>query len=143
MLSFEADIPFVSELGFTLHKRADGESELHYTPRSEHLNSFGVTHGGALMALLDVTMAQAACSVVPSTGGVTIEMKTSFMLPARGALVAKGQLLHKTHGGMAYVEGAVYDAQGLLCCKASGTFKLKHREPLKAPAAAASEAAQG
>ena len=73
MLSFEADIPFVNELGFTLHKRADGESELHYTPRSEHLNSFGVTHGGALMALLDVTMAQAACSVVPNTGGVTIE----------------------------------------------------------------------
>ena len=63
MLSFEADIPFVTELGFTLHKRAGGESELHYTPRPEHLNSFGVTHGGALMALLDVTLAQAASSV--------------------------------------------------------------------------------
>lgn len=129
MLSFEADIPFVSELGFSLHKRAGGESELHYTPRAEHLNSFGVTHGGALMALLDVTMAQAASSVLPNTGGVTIEMKTSFMHPARGALVAKGQLLHKTHGGMAYAEGSVYDAEGRLCCKASGTFKLKQRVP--------------
>ena len=129
MLSFEADIPFVTELGFTLHKRAGGESELHYTPRPEHLNSFGVTHGGALMALLDVTLAQAASSVAPNTGGVTIEMKTSFMLPARGPLVAKGLLLHKTHGGMAYVEGGVYDAEGLLCCKASGTFKLKRRDP--------------
>ena len=132
MLSFEADIPFVTELGFTLHKRAGGESELHYTPRPEHLNSFGVTHGGALMALLDVTLAQAASSVAPNTGGVTIDMSTSSMLPAPGALVAKGQLLHKTHGGMAYVEGAVYDAEGLMCCKASGTFKLKHREPVKA-----------
>ena len=128
MLSFDADIPFVTELGFTLHKKADGQSELHYTPRPEHLNSFGVTHGGALMALLDVTLAQAACSMQQNTGGVTIEMKTSFMRPARGALIAKGKLLHLTHGGMAYVEGELYDSEGLLCCKASGTFKLKRRK---------------
>lgn len=131
MLSFDADIPFVTELGFTLHERADGVSELRYTPRPEHLNSFGVTHGGALMALLDVTMAQAACSMKPNTGGITIEMKTSFMRPAVGALVAKGQLLYMTHGGMAYTEGAVYDAHGHLCCKASGTFKVKERQPAK------------
>jgi uncharacterized protein (TIGR00369 family) len=136
VLSFEADIPFVTELGFTLHKRAGGESELHYTPRPEHLNSFGVTHGGALMALLDVTMAQAASSMLPNTGGVTIEMKTAFMQPARGALVAKGVLLHKTHGGMAYTEGSVYDAEGRLCCKASGTFKLKRRDPASESAGA-------
>lgn len=136
MLSFDADIPFVADLGFTLHKRADGESELHYQPRPEHLNSFGVTHGGALMALLDVTLAQAACSREPGMGALTIEMKTSFMQPARGALVAKGQLLHLTYGGMAYAEGAVYDAQGLLCCKASGTFKLKRRTPVNDKAGA-------
>ncbi len=142
MLTFEADIPFVTELGFTLHKQSGGESELRYTPRPEHMNSFGVTHGGALMALLDVTLAQAASSVAPNTGGVTIEMKTSFMQPARGPLVAKGLLLHKTHGGMAYVEGVVYDAQGLLCCKASGTFKLKRREAAALTAPAAQDSAQ-
>lgn len=128
MLSFEADIPFVTELGFTLHKKAGGESELHYTPRPEHLNSFGMTHGGALMALLDASLAMAACSLEPAMGAVTIEMKTSFMQSARGPLVAKGQLLHHTRGGMAFAEGALYDAQGRLCCKATGTFKLKRRD---------------
>ena len=126
MLSFGAEIPFVNELGFTLHKMEGGESELHYTPRPEHLNSFGVTHGGASMTLLDVVMATAARSVAPEMGALTIEMKTSFMQAARGPLVAKGVLLHRTKT-MAFTEGRIYDAQGTLCCTASGTFKYAQR----------------
>lgn len=34
---------------------------------------------------------------------VTIEMKTSFMQPAKGTLTAKGRLLHRT-GSMAFTE---------------------------------------
>ena len=75
------------------------------------------------MTLLDVTMAIAARSVAPGMGAVTIEMKTSFLQPARGPLVARGRLLHRTRA-MAFVEGSVFDAQGNLCCHASGTFKL-------------------
>jgi uncharacterized protein (TIGR00369 family) len=96
VLSFGPEIPFVHELGFTLHKMEDGESELHFTPRPEHLNSFGVTHGGASMTLMDVTMAVAARSVDFDLGVVTIEMKTSFMQAANGPLVGKGVLLHRT-----------------------------------------------
>jgi Uncharacterized protein, possibly involved in aromatic compounds catabolism len=85
VLNFGAEIPFVSHLGFTLHRMAGGESELHYEARPEHLNSFDVTHGGASMTLLDVTLATAARSDTPEFGVVTIEMKTSFMQPARAA----------------------------------------------------------
>ena len=53
-LPFGAAIPFVHHLGFTLEKFEGGESELRYVPRPEHLNSFDVTHGGAVMTLLDV-----------------------------------------------------------------------------------------
>jgi len=64
MLSFgEHPIPFVEHLGFTLHKFENGESELRYTAKPEHLNTFEVTHGGASMTLLDVTMAVAARSL--------------------------------------------------------------------------------
>ena len=83
-------------------------------------------HGGATMALLDVAMAVATRSDTPALGVVTIEMKTTFMQPARGALVARGQLLHRT-GSMAYAEGALYDAEGRLCSHATGTFKYMHR----------------
>ncbi len=133
MLSFGADIPFVKELGFTLHKMEGGESELHYTPRPEHLNSFGVTHGGASMTLLDVTLATAARSVQPEMGALTIEMKTSFLQAARGALVAKGLLLHRTKT-MAFTEGRIYDADGNLCCVATGTFKYAKRTATESPA---------
>lgn len=122
MLSFGTEIPFISHLGFTLHRMDGGHSELHYEARPEHLNSFAVTHGGATMTLLDVAMALAARSDTPDLGVVTIEMKTSFMHPARGPLVAKGRLMHRT-GSMAYAEGTVYDADGRLCSHATGTFK--------------------
>ncbi len=56
------------------------------------------------MTLLDVTMAMAARSESADMGVVTIEMKTSFMQPARGPLVAKGVLLHRT-ATMAFTEG--------------------------------------
>ena len=129
MLSFGAiPIPFVDHLGFTLHKMENGESELHYEAQPDHLNTFGVTHGGASMTLLDVTMAVAARSVDFEMGVVTIEMKTSFMQAARGPLVGKGVLLHRT-GTMAFTEGRIYDAQGRLCVHATGTFKYMKRKP--------------
>jgi uncharacterized protein (TIGR00369 family) len=82
-IPFGVHIPFVDHLGFTLEKFENGNSELHFKPRAEHLNSFDITHGGAVMTLLDVVMATAARSVEPDMGVVTIEMKTSFMRPAR------------------------------------------------------------
>ena len=50
-IPFGATIPFVNHLGFTLEKFEGGQSELHYAPRAEHLNSFAVTHGGALQVV--------------------------------------------------------------------------------------------
>ncbi|QXZ11029.1 PaaI family thioesterase [Comamonas sp. Y33R10-2] len=127
MLSFGPDIPFVHELGFVLVKAESGESELHYAPRAEHLNSFAIVHGGALMTLMDVTMAMAARSVDFEQGALTIEMKTSFMQAANGPLVGKGQLLHRT-GSMAFTESRVYDQEGRLCVQATGTFKYMKRK---------------
>ena len=122
MLQFGANIPFVHHLGFTLHLFEGGKSELRYTPKSEHLNSFGVTHGGASMTLLDVVMAVAARSVDKDMGVVTIEMKTSFMQPALGPLTAKGSLIHRSRT-LAFTEGTVFDANGRACAHATGTFK--------------------
>jgi len=125
---FGVEIPFVTHLGFTLHRMEGGESELRYEAAPEHLNSFAVTHGGATMTLLDVTLATAARSVSPEFGVITIEMKTSFMQPAVGPLVARGRLLHRTRS-IAFVEGTVYDAEGRACSHATGTFKYVRRQP--------------
>ncbi len=136
-IPFGAHIPFVEHLGFTLEKFEGGESQLHFAPRSEHMNSFDVTHGGAVMTFLDVIMATAARSVDPQMGVVTIEMKTSFMRPAKvpagQALVGKGHLLHRTRS-MAFTEGRIYDAEGQLCATATGTFKYVTRRDTPSPA---------
>lgn len=127
-IEFGANIPFVHHLGFELKLFEDGHSQIDYEPKAEHLNSFNVTHGGASMTLLDVTMAVAARSVCPEMGVVTIEMKTSFMQPARGKLVSKGRLIHRT-AAMAFTEATIFDASDRICAHATGTFKYVKRLP--------------
>ena len=119
---FGAFIPFAFYLGFELEKFEGGQSVLAYTPTEDHFNSHHVTHGGALMTLMDVSMACAARSVDPKFRVVTIEMKSTFFSPASGQLKAQGQLLHRTTK-MAYVESKVYDAQQVLCAHGTGTFR--------------------
>ncbi len=127
------EIPFVNHLGFELVLFDGGRSEIRYAPAREHMNSFAVLHGGAVMTLLDVTMAVAARSARKESGIVTIEMKTSFMLPAKGVVVGQGLLLHSTTK-MAFTEGKVYDEEGRLCAHATGTFKYVQRAPAAAQA---------
>ena len=128
-MEFGVNVPFVHHLGFQLVRFDSGESEIHYEPRPEHLNSFAVAHGGVCMTLLDVTMAVAARSVDKQMGVVTIEMKTSFMQPARGKLSGKGRLMHRT-AKMGFTEATIYDAAGRPCAHATGTFKYVKRLPI-------------
>jgi len=130
-MEFSVRIPFVDLLGFRLQRMDAGEAEITFDAQPDHLNSFDVVHGGASMTLLDVVMAHAARSVEPSMGAVTIEMKTSFMRPAKGALRATGRLLHRT-ATMAFTEGSVFDASGKLCIHATGTFKFVPQLPTSA-----------
>jgi uncharacterized protein (TIGR00369 family) len=127
-LGFGVEIPFVKHLGFELTRFEGGHSEIRYTAKPEHLNSFAVTHGGALMTLLDVALATAARSEVPEMGVVTIEMKTTFMRPAVGPLTATGELMHRT-ATMAFTQAMVFDSHGHACAHATGTFKFVKRLP--------------
>ena len=133
-MKFGVDIPFVHHLGFDLVKFEGGHSEIAYQPKPEHLNSFAVTHGGACMTLLDVAMATAARSVQQDMGVVTIEMKTSFMQPARGTLSGKGRLMHRT-ATMAFTEATLFDGEGRACAHSTGTFKYVKRLPTGAKSA--------
>jgi uncharacterized protein (TIGR00369 family) len=127
-LQFALDIPFVETLGMQLWRFDGGFAEISLEVRPEMRNSWAVAHGGVVMTLLDVVMAHAARSVRGATdhaapGIVTVEMKTSFLRPATGRLMATGHLLHGTKS-MAFCEGSVHDAGGALCAHATGTFKF-------------------
>ena len=126
-MQFSVRIPFVEHLGFELVRFEAGEAEIALELREELCNSWSVAHGGVTMTLLDVVMAHAARRPHQpghdsSPGVVTVEMKTSFLRPGLGRLVARGRLLHRT-ASLAFCEGSVLDGEGQLAAHASGTFK--------------------
>lgn len=126
-MKFKIRIPFVEALGFELLRFEDGQAEIGLTPKDEHMNSWSVLHGGVAMTLLDVAMAHAARAPLVGAepdprGVVTIEMKTSFLAPGQGRLVAHGRLLKRTVS-LAFTEGSLLDANNELVAHATGTFK--------------------
>ncbi len=133
-MQFPLRVPFVDHLGLRLLRAEGGESELALELRAELTNSWGVAHGGVVMTLLDVAMAMAARSVnrhgAEPPGVATVEMKTSFMQPAEGALRAHGRLIHRT-ATLAFCEGWLADDHGHRCAHASGTFKIVRALPTR------------
>ncbi|NLD55501.1 MAG: PaaI family thioesterase [Burkholderiaceae bacterium] len=150
-IPFPAPIPYIESLGVELLEMADGRSVAAMTPKPEHRNSWGVVHGGVLMALLDFAMSMASRSAVrpagagsaeagtpsapakpaaaaeaaapPTEGSLTVEMKTSFLRPARGRLTVTGRCLQPGRS-LSFCEAEIADAGGALIARASGTFKF-------------------
>ena len=93
---------FSDFMGFDVAQAEHGQAQVHYQPRPEHLNAFGVVH--AMRA-------------------ATVQMNTQFFAPAQGALTAHAHCLQRT-ATLAFAEVTLHGADGKPCAKASGTFKL-------------------
>jgi len=93
--------------------------------RPELLNSWGATHGGVIMTMLDLVMSWAVRGHYGVVGGVlTVDLSVGFMKGSFGDKVtAEGRVLH---GGKstAFCEAEARDNKGALLAKAIGTFKL-------------------
>ena len=131
---FPIEIPFLHDLGVEFLGAANGRASVGLTLCARHMNSWGVTHGGVIMTLLDVVMAMAGRSLDPDArAGVTVEMKSSFMQPGGtvGArIIAHGLALHRSTT-MVFCEGEIRLGDQLVA-KAMGTFKyLKRIEAAK------------
>ena len=127
-MQFLVRIPFAETLGFELLRFERDQADVAVELRDELTNSWGVAHGGVTMTLLGVAMSHAARSPGPSgevetVGAATIEMKTTFLRPALGRLVAQARRLHRTPS-MVFCEGSVFDADQQLVAHATGTFKF-------------------
>jgi uncharacterized protein (TIGR00369 family) len=126
-MEFAVRIPFVETLGMELLRFEAGEAEIALQVRDELTNSWGVAHGGTIMTLLDVVMAHAARAPdepggEPKGGVVTLELKTSFMRPGLGRLLAEGEVLHRTASTI-FCAAAVFNEQNELVAQGTGTFK--------------------
>jgi acyl-CoA thioesterase len=124
-IAFHNDIPFIKDLGVEFISAENGRAIVALDLAARHLNSWSVAHGGVLMTLLDVAMAVAGRTLDPAAGGgVTVEMKTSFLQPANAGtrLIVSGHAFHRS-GTMVFCEGEVRDTAERLIAKAMGTFK--------------------
>ena len=126
---FPSDIPFLNDLGVEFLGMGNGEARVALTLEQRHLNSWKVAHGGVVMTLLDVVMSMAGRSLDPDArGGVTVEMKTSFMQPgghAGNRIVAIGKAFHRSTT-MVFCEAELWNGDKL-AAKAMGTFKYLKR----------------
>lgn len=123
----ERHIPFLGHLGIDVLAFGSGRCQLQITPRPWHCNSLEVAHGGVIMTLLDAAMAIAGRAMFTDdyndpVNCITIEMKTSFLAPARGRVLADGWCL-KRGGSLLFCEAEARDEAGNLLARASGTFK--------------------
>jgi len=71
----------------------DGEAEIHWQATHDHLNRFGVVHGGALAGLIDTVAA--ITSLTQMKRIVTIELNISYVKAASitTKIIAKGKVI--------------------------------------------------
>ena len=117
--------PSSTTLGFRMLavSQAERRVEIEFDARAEVMaNPMKQIQGGYLCAMLDERMS-VACQVSSGMTHVapTVEMKTSFFRPAMpGRLKGIGRVIRwgKT---IAFTEGELWDAEGRLVAKATGT----------------------
>jgi uncharacterized protein (TIGR00369 family) len=133
--SFPIRIPFTEHLGIRLVEMTREHAVVSLEKRPELLNSWGATHGGVIMTMLDLVMSWAVRGHYEAIGGVlTVDLSVGFMRASFGdRVVAEGRVLH---GGQstAFCEGEARDEEGNLLAKAIGTFKLLPDKDKKASA---------
>jgi uncharacterized protein (TIGR00369 family) len=132
---FPIDVPFIEHLGLRMVEYTEQTAVVVLDIQPWMRNSWEVAHGGIVMTMLDVAMAMAGRPLIDNSktdgskieqtkvGNVTVEMKTSFIAPARGVLTAKGLCL-KRATSLAFCEAELFDESNSLIAKSSGTFKF-------------------
>ena len=118
--------PGSETLGFRIIRvsQADMLVEALFTARKEFCNPMRQIQGGFLCAMLDDTMSVAGLVASGMTCVMpTLEMKTSFLRPAKPGTLRCVAWVLKWGKSIAFTEGELYDADGKLLAKATATAK--------------------
>lgn len=123
--SERARIPFVEHLGIRLVEQSAARATIALDKRPELLNSWGATHGGVIMTMLDYVMSAAVRGHYGADNSVlTVDLSLGFMKAAfTDQMTAVGRVLHRGRS-TAFCEAEAHDETGHLLAKAIGTFKL-------------------
>ncbi len=108
-----------------------GRARLAFQAGVRFTNRAGVVQGGVLCAMLDEGMALAAVAMDQFTTVVpTLELKASFLAPAKpGRFVVEGEVVRKG-GSIAFIEARLFDEAGELVASGSTTVRIVPRDKL-------------
>jgi uncharacterized protein (TIGR00369 family) len=99
-------------IGASLKSVAPGRVEISLPYRDDLTQQKGFVHGGILGMIADTACGYAAFSLMPAGGSlVTVEYKMNILTPARGALVARGQVV-RAGRTLTVARGEVYSEDG-------------------------------
>ena len=102
-----------------------GAVRVGFDARPEFCNPVGAIQGGFLAAMLDDTMGPALVATLePDQFAPTLELKVSFLRPARpGRLVGTARVVHRG-GTIAFLAGELSDPDGQIVATASATARI-------------------
>lgn len=115
----------LARLGARLERVEHGHVVIALPASDGLLQQHGFVHGGAVMTIADSAAGYAALTMAPGCAEVlTIECKTNFLRPARGALQAEGRVI-KAGRSVTVAEADVFDAKRALVAKMLATMAVR------------------
>ena len=122
-----ADTPVAATLGARpiSFDAGSGVFRIGFEGRDEFCNMLGVLQGGIVTTMLDMAMSFAAiASLGPQFRVPTLELKTTFLAPAKpGRLIGEGWPV-RTGKTICFMEGRLLDPEGAVLATASGTARV-------------------
>jgi uncharacterized protein (TIGR00369 family) len=119
---------FISKLGGRILAidQQERSCTFEFVVGTDYCHSVDVVQGGFVTAMLDAAMSHAVFA--SSDGGIagvsSLEIKTSYLEPTRaGRLRAEGQVLKSSYKTV-FLEGRLYNEDGLLTATTSSVAKL-------------------
>ncbi len=95
-----------------------------FTPRAQHLNGGGATHGGLLMTLADVVLGFTVHEAIPGQAASTVTLNTDFLAGGKEGEPIEGRaaITRKTKS-LVFVAGDL-SSGGRILLTASGIWKI-------------------
>jgi acyl-CoA thioesterase len=121
--------PFAGLVGLEPIQAGDGRAVLELALRDDHLNPYGVVHGGAVYTLVDTAMGAALVTrLEPGERCATLEIKINYLAPVRtGRLTCHAALVERTRR-IAVLEARVENGGPQTVALATGSFYIS-RDP--------------
>ena len=119
----------MSLIGASLSAVGKGQSEIRLPFRADLTQQKGFVHGGIIGMIADSACGYAAYSLMPDTASlVTVEYKMNILAPARGSLVARGNVV-KAGRTLTVARAEVYAEDGTHVASMQQTLMMLPNTP--------------